>query len=471
MRRRRRKNESGYALLLVFLMAAMIAISLYMEIPRVAFDAQRQKEDLLMYRGDQYKRAIEVFMRQNKRWPAKIEDLETTNGRHYLRRRYVDPMTGKDEWRAVHTNGMTLTDSKVQTQQQKKDEDKDTTAGQYVGTVAGLGQTLPNATGTPTPGGALANRRRDSDNRGPGGMGAGNPGDPNAPPGTGTMAGGTAGMPGMPGINGVPGQPIQGGVPGQPGQPGVPPIPGVPMPGMPPGAMPGQQPIGGRPPGTTGSNSANAGGSYLGGGGSYLGGGGSYLGGGAAPPSGNMPQGGQPGAGAYPPGMPVNSQTGGVSAQPGTYSTQFGAQPAPGGFQQPGTGMNPAANSAAAGMIQNLLTQPRPGGIPVGNTNGMQAMGGGIAGFASTVDQDSIMVYNDQTNYGLWEFVFDPNKIKQIPNPNGGTQAGTPAAQLGSNPGTPASQVGQPAGQQNSPFGQQQANPMQPQGGLGYGRQ
>jgi hypothetical protein len=44
-------SESGFALLLVFLMASLIAISLYMEMPRVAFQAERQKEQLLMERG------------------------------------------------------------------------------------------------------------------------------------------------------------------------------------------------------------------------------------------------------------------------------------------------------------------------------------------------------------------------------------------------------------------------------------
>ena len=66
MRRRnarmRHGHESGFALLLVFLMAAIIAISLYMEIPRVAFETQRQKEQLLMERGEQYKRAIKLFV-------------------------------------------------------------------------------------------------------------------------------------------------------------------------------------------------------------------------------------------------------------------------------------------------------------------------------------------------------------------------------------------------------------------------
>jgi type II secretory pathway pseudopilin PulG len=108
-----RPPESGFALLIVLLMAAMIAISLYMEAPRLAFQAQRQKEQMLMERGEQYKRAIGLFLRTNKntRWPATIEELENYNNRRFLRHRYIDPLTGKDEWRLIHINNGVLTDS------------------------------------------------------------------------------------------------------------------------------------------------------------------------------------------------------------------------------------------------------------------------------------------------------------------------------------------------------------------------
>ena len=36
------------------------------------------------------------------------------NSLRFLRRRFVDPFTGKDEWRIIHTNGGFLTDSLVQ---------------------------------------------------------------------------------------------------------------------------------------------------------------------------------------------------------------------------------------------------------------------------------------------------------------------------------------------------------------------
>ena len=167
----------------------------------------------------------------------------------------------------------------------------------------------------------------------------------------------------------------------------------------------------------------------------------------------------------YPPGVPVNSQMGGVSP---SYGTAPGSNGNPPGFGQPGMTINPQAQNAAAQMIGQILTQPRPGGMPQANTTGVGIMGGGIAGFASTADEDSIMVYNDQTNYSTWEFVFDPNKQKPLANPNGGgigtpasqmgNQIGTPASQVGTQIGTPASQVGTPAGASpfgTSPFGQQ----------------
>ena len=113
---KRRRKDSGFAMLMVFLLAACVAITLYIEIPRVAFEAERQRELLLVDRGNQFKRAIQVFVTDRvnnptKRYPASIDELESFNNHRYLRRRYVDPMTGKDEWRLVHINGGILTDS------------------------------------------------------------------------------------------------------------------------------------------------------------------------------------------------------------------------------------------------------------------------------------------------------------------------------------------------------------------------
>src|SRR5262249_8326004 len=157
------------------------------------------------------------------------------------------------------------------------------------------------------------------------------------------------------------------------------------------------------------------------------------------------------------PGPPVNSQTGGVSP----YSTVQGSQGYSPNYPQPGMQTSPG-NNAAVNMIQQILTSPRPGGLPNQNA-GMQGLniGPGIAGVASTAEAEGILVYNERTAYNEWEFIYDPTKEKRVANPNAGG-VGTPASQIG----TPASQLGQQAGQQN-PQGQQPTSPFGSTPGLG----
>jgi hypothetical protein len=174
-------------MLFVLLMAGLVAITLYMALPRFAFEAERDKEDTLVYRGEQYKRAIQLYVRQNKRWPAKIEDLEDTNGKRYLRKRYVDPMTGKDEWRAIHVGPTgVLTDSLIKPKGKGTGSDYKNDFITELGGVAGA----PDAPTATNPG----LRRR--------------PSDPGSAPTDGSQPGLQAGgqLPGGPPPNQPPGQ-------------------------------------------------------------------------------------------------------------------------------------------------------------------------------------------------------------------------------------------------------------------------
>jgi hypothetical protein len=433
-RRARHSGESGFAMLLVFLMASVVAIMLFMEIPRVAMDAQRQKEQLLIMRGEQYKRAILVFFKDNKRWPTKIEELESLNNKRYLRKRFIDPMTGKDEWRMIHISNGMLTDSvvtKPPSAADPKNADSFQWGGSSIGVQAGMGQTPAGGASTVN----IANRKRASDGQTlPTGFGPdGQPIDPNNP---GTQPPGTPGAPGdpnnpqQPGVlppgvvipPGVPGQaPLQAGqYPGQtpqyPGQ--TPQYPGqTPQyPGQTP-QFPGQVPqYPGQVPQVPGLTTAQY--------------------------PGQPAQAGQPGQYPTPiqpypnqfPGQPVNSQTGQLP-----YPTSPGANGYPPGYPQPGNPINPQVPNQAQQMIQNILTTPRPGGMPT-NSGQPQTIGVGIAGVASNADGEGIMVYGDRTNYKEWEFIFDPNKWRAPPNPLSGN-TGTPASQMGNIGG---SQIGTP---------------------------
>src|SRR5579884_1452904 len=112
---RRQTRERGSALLIVFVFAAVILIMLYRELPIATFEAQRQREQLLVDRGHEYTRAVQLFYRKFRgQYPNSLDQLESTNNMRFLRRRYKDPMTGKDDWRLLHAGpaGMLL-DSKV----------------------------------------------------------------------------------------------------------------------------------------------------------------------------------------------------------------------------------------------------------------------------------------------------------------------------------------------------------------------
>jgi hypothetical protein len=432
--RRAPGSEEGFALLFVFFMAAIVALYLYWQLPRVAFESERDKEQLLIDRGEQYKRAIQLYVIAVKKYPAKIEDLENTNEKRYLRQRYIDPMTGKDEWRLIHVNaaGM-LTDSLVQKPPADPANGQPGVTGQTGGTGmsgssgTGLGTSASASFSSPTgnaPGvnGATgptgppdpndvnaAVRKRPSDVVGQA-YSSGGTVDPNDPstwapisltPVGGTGATGTAptGQPpsGAVGFNGgLLGQPGPGQQQGQfagqlPGQTGVPQQGGAfPLPGQ-PGFNPTQNQF-----------KIDANGQLV-----------------PITPT-------QTGA-------VINSQTGGMQ------NTPLPAQQPPSGTGAPGMspGNSVGAQNVALQAVNNAIMNPNPqaGANGLGTAGGMTT--GGIAGVASMYKGTSIKIYGERQKYQEWEFIFSMNNQQ-----NGAGQNRNPL-QPGQNGLTPG-QNGQP---------------------------
>lgn len=80
----------------------LILLALSVAAPRVAHELRREQEVETIHRGNQYVRAIQMYHKKIGSYPGSIEQLEKTNNQRFLRRRYVDPMTGKDDWRMIH---------------------------------------------------------------------------------------------------------------------------------------------------------------------------------------------------------------------------------------------------------------------------------------------------------------------------------------------------------------------------------
>ena len=104
-------------------------------------------------------------------------------------------------------------------------------------------------------------------------------------------------------------------------------------------------------------------------------------------------------------------------------------QPQNGGqaANQPG-GVDGTQNSL--NTIRQFLGSPGAQGQPPGANSGVR--GGGVAGVASKAQGHSIKVVNDQIDYSLWEFYYDPSKDTKQLTPGG---AGLNGAQQPGNNG------------------------------------
>jgi type II secretory pathway pseudopilin PulG len=98
----RAKQEEGFILLAVLFLVVLILIALAVAAPSVARSIQRDKEVELVNRGEQYKRAVKLYYKKFGAYPTSIDQLINTNNIRFLRKRYTDPITGKDDWRLIY---------------------------------------------------------------------------------------------------------------------------------------------------------------------------------------------------------------------------------------------------------------------------------------------------------------------------------------------------------------------------------
>ncbi len=99
--RRLKPSEEGYLLLAVMFLMALLVLSLAVAAPIVAKSIQRDREVETMERGKQYMRAIQLYYRKFHAYPPNEDALVKTNEIRFLRKRYLDPITGKDDWKPV----------------------------------------------------------------------------------------------------------------------------------------------------------------------------------------------------------------------------------------------------------------------------------------------------------------------------------------------------------------------------------
>ena len=100
-RRRVPPAEEGYILVAVIFMVALLTIALSVAVPRVSREIQLDRERETVQRGKQYIRAIKLYYKKFNAYPPNIDALVKTNEIRFLRKKYIDPTTGKDEWKPI----------------------------------------------------------------------------------------------------------------------------------------------------------------------------------------------------------------------------------------------------------------------------------------------------------------------------------------------------------------------------------
>ena len=101
------QSEEGYILIMLMLFVALLAIAAAALAPTLAFQVRRDREEEMIHRGVQYSRAIRRYVKKTGRYPTRLEELENTNNIRFLRKRYKDPITGKD-FKLLHVGEVQL---------------------------------------------------------------------------------------------------------------------------------------------------------------------------------------------------------------------------------------------------------------------------------------------------------------------------------------------------------------------------
>lgn len=92
-----RREERGFTMVAVVVAMAVMAIMMGVAVQTVTFQRQREKEEELIFRGNQYVEAIRLFRARNGRFPLTLKELEEAKPR-VLRKAWVDPITGQKDW-------------------------------------------------------------------------------------------------------------------------------------------------------------------------------------------------------------------------------------------------------------------------------------------------------------------------------------------------------------------------------------
>jgi hypothetical protein len=105
---RRGSKESGYAYLMAMFLVLVMLVTSQVALQNMYTQGRRAREDDMIWRGNQYARAIRLYFRKTGHYPQSVDDLQTGLPElHFLRyAAYKDPMNKAEDgaWRFIYVN-------------------------------------------------------------------------------------------------------------------------------------------------------------------------------------------------------------------------------------------------------------------------------------------------------------------------------------------------------------------------------
>ncbi len=98
-------NEKGYILTATIVMVVILSISMAMIAEKWTYVVKREKENELLFRGEQYAQAIRRFYLIHKRYPFKLEELVESYPR-CIRKLYPEPFSKDKEWGIIYLSDL-----------------------------------------------------------------------------------------------------------------------------------------------------------------------------------------------------------------------------------------------------------------------------------------------------------------------------------------------------------------------------
>ena len=97
------RRDAGFSLAALIFFTTAASIFIAAAVPAYQMQAKREVEEELIFRGEEYVRGIQKYQRRLGIYPTSIDQLVETNGLRFIRRKYKDPVTGKD-FRVITVN-------------------------------------------------------------------------------------------------------------------------------------------------------------------------------------------------------------------------------------------------------------------------------------------------------------------------------------------------------------------------------